>query len=83
MNKLNSKFQISSKEEEEMKKLDEELQREEELTEFKKKHCCYCFKGFIKHKCLLHMYNNDYYIISSSNYYFYGYNGINFNGLWK
>jgi hypothetical protein len=40
--------------EEKMKKLDEELQKEEEeMSEYKKKYCCYCFEGFIKHRRLL------------------------------
>jgi hypothetical protein len=47
--------------EEEMEKLDEELQKEEkEIGKYKKKHCCCCFEG--KHRCL-HL--NDSYFISS------------------
>jgi hypothetical protein len=53
VNRLNTSTKGSEKEKEEMKKLDQELQKEEEMSEYKKKHCCCCFEGFLKHKYLL------------------------------
>jgi hypothetical protein len=52
MKKLNTSVKVSE-EEKKMKKLDEELQKKKEMTEYKKKNCYCCFQGFIKHKCLL------------------------------
>jgi hypothetical protein len=52
MNRLNTSTKISEKEEKERKNLDQELQKEEEMSEYKKGHCCCCFEGFLKHKCL-------------------------------
>jgi hypothetical protein len=78
---LNTSTKVSEKEEEEMKKLDQELQKEEEeMSEYKKGHCCCCFEIFI-----LYMHNNDTNFIGSShyNFYFYGSDGFNTNGLWK
>jgi excinuclease UvrABC ATPase subunit len=39
VNRLNTSTKVSEKE-------------EEEMSEYKKEHCCFCFEGFLKHKCL-------------------------------
>jgi hypothetical protein len=53
VNRLIASTKVSKKEEE-IKKLDQGLQKEEEeMAEYKKKYCYCCFEGFIKHKCIL------------------------------